>query len=204
MQSTLLKLVYRALDPVVAILHALRITPNMVTAFSLVLSAIAALSLATGHAFLSIGFLIIAGLCDVIDGHLARKTNTSSPAGAFVDSFVDRISDGLILVGIAFLGFESSLSLSVAALLSVLAAFSVSYARARGESLGVSVTAGPMKRPARFILQTVLVFGFAILRLGSEPLAFQFLTGGMWIFLILTFFTAGQRARHAMAALSGN
>ena len=204
MRSVLLTTLYRALDPVVAGLNALGVTPNMITALSLVLSAIAALCLGTDHPFQAILFLILAGSCDVLDGHLARTTDSTSLAGAFFDSFVDRISDGLILVGIAFLGFATQPALAVAALLSILAAFSVSYARARGESLGVDVRSGPMKRPARFVSQTLLVVGFAFIQTHSVTLAFQFLTVGMWLFLILTIFTAGQRARHAMAALRGN
>ena len=197
MKSAALITVYRILNPIVLGLGRVGIRPNMITGFSLLMTVVGALFLGTGHAVYALLFLGIGGLCDVLDGHLARTTNQETKSGAFFDSFVDRISDGAILLGFAMYGTQHSATLVALSALSILAAFAVSYARARGLSLGVDVTAGPMKRPQRFLFLMALV-------VGGFGAGIQALEAGMALFLLLTTVTAFARASLTMRELQSH
>lgn len=198
MKAHTLNIFYRTLDPVVSTLKRLGITPNMVTITSLVLASIGAILLAMGKPMVSLFVLFLAGLCDVVDGHLARATNQQTDAGAFLDSFVDRVSDGVILIGFALVAPTKIVVALV--LLSVVASFCVSYARARGQSLGADVSVGPMKRPARYTFLLLLIIAYAF----ATPLSLgvQTLESGLFIFFVLTSGTALSRVYFTMRQLA--
>jgi CDP-diacylglycerol--glycerol-3-phosphate 3-phosphatidyltransferase len=94
----------------------------------------------------------LAGVCDVLDGRLARARGAASPYGKFVDSTLDRFVETA-----AFLGFAVYFAdrpwgpLVVAAGLG--GSLLVSYAQARGETVGVSGSGGLMQRAERLVLQ---------------------------------------------------
>ena len=94
------------------------------------------------------GFVLVFGAwCDLFDGEIARKTGTQSPAGAFLDSNLDRISEIVLFAGLAAaFPDRSGVVWAVAALSDSLM---VSYARARGEGLGVACPTFGIERPHR-------------------------------------------------------
>ncbi|MCS6769508.1 MAG: CDP-alcohol phosphatidyltransferase family protein [Candidatus Caldarchaeum sp.] len=130
----------RAAVPLVRVFARLRVSPNALTAAGVALTMFSLLfyrlTVVDRFYFLPAGFaLTAAALLDGLDGSLARLTGKESKLGAFVDSMSDRISDALIVVGFMLTGYVDGF-LAVAMLASSML---VSYARARGESLNVSL-----------------------------------------------------------------
>ena len=94
-----MEVVYWLLDPVIDFLAALRITPNMVTLFSLLPAAGAGVAIAFGWFGLASVLAVMATFCDILDGLLARKTGVSSAAGEVIDAAVDRYGEFFLLGG---------------------------------------------------------------------------------------------------------
>jgi CDP-diacylglycerol--glycerol-3-phosphate 3-phosphatidyltransferase len=181
----------RCFLPLLAALRWLKITPNQVTMAGTVLNlAAGALVIAEpDHLYWAGIVFVVAGLMDMLDGALARMSQKVTTFGAFLDSTLDRVSEGVILSAIAYLlavqGREIDVALVVLALLgSVL----VSYTRARAESLGVECKVGLMSRPERVILIAVGLF-------------FDVLPYVIYIMLALTVFTVVQRVVHTYRQL---
>jgi phosphatidylglycerophosphate synthase len=115
----------------------LGLTPNHLTLIGFGVAIVAAVAAAM-QAWLAAGLLVLfGGVFDLFDGALARATNTASRLGAFYDSVFDRWGEGVVYVGVAagaeMAGYVGGAFLAAAAMAS---AFMVSYARAKGESLG--------------------------------------------------------------------
>jgi len=92
----------RILDPVIAGLVSLGVPPILISVLGLVFSFYGAVLVAKGSLFWSGFWLLIAGVCDILDGSVARRGGRSSDFGAFIDSTFDRISElvyfGAILI----------------------------------------------------------------------------------------------------------
>lgn len=194
---------YWLTDPVARALAAAGIRPNHITALSMVVAAGAAYLLATGHFMIGVWVFFVAITCDLIDGLAARSQGAESAAGAFFDSWADRATEGLVLGGLALYGRDTWLvGLSIWALV---ASYLVSYARARGEALGVSCKVGLMQRPERMFLLVVAIFFSPLAALWLEPGAqqpvFHFAQAGVGILALLSTVTAVRRARWIMGAL---
>ena len=172
----------KAVKPLGDGLRRTRMTPDHLTIAGMVIAIGAALAIGAGHLPLGLLLVILAALPDLLDGALAKASNTSSQRGAFFDSVVDRVTDALLFGGVAwFFTNEHSpktalLPLAVSAVSSV-----ISYERAKAESLGLSAKGGIMERAERIILLCLgLLFPVLLLPI-------------MWIMLILTSVTAVQR-----------
>ena len=97
--------------------------------------------------------LLLSGVFDILDGAVARATGHTTQFGAFLDSTIDRASEGLVLLGLLIYFLDNSSSLEVMLVYLALAgSFLVSYVRARAEGLGVECTVGVMTRPERVVL----------------------------------------------------
>lgn len=105
---------------------------------------------AWGLVFTAGWLLLGTGTLDIIDGRVARRTNTGSARGAFLDSVVDRYADSLAYLGLAIF-FRSSWVLWVV-LFAFLGGLMVSYVRARAESLGAQCAVGMLQRPERYVI----------------------------------------------------
>jgi CDP-diacylglycerol--glycerol-3-phosphate 3-phosphatidyltransferase len=127
------------------------VTPNALTYTSLALASAAGLAAGMSHFQLAAGIIITSGICDILDGVVARASGKISRYGALLDSSVDRLSDGLPLLGltVAYAG-ESWLAVVPAA--TMLAGLAVSYVRARSESLGAPLPPLFMRRSERLVL----------------------------------------------------
>lgn len=176
--------VERGLGPLGERLRRAGVSADALTVFGLVVSAGTAVLIATGHLLWAVLGIVVAGLADLLDGAIARGSGQTSPRGAFVDSVADRVSDAVILGGVAWYLAGESAYLPI--LVFAVAAFSmlISYERARAESLGLDARGGLMERAERFVF-----LGFA--------LAFDLLVPVLWVMLVLTALTAVDRFRRA-------
>lgn len=131
---------------------ALGVSPDTITVASAVLSGGAGALLGLGHLAAGGWAYLFAASLDLVDGRVARAQGTSSKAGAFLDSTLDRVAELLVFAGLA-VHFRESAAL-YAALAAAGASVVVSYARARGEALGVGaeVKVGGMQRAERVVL----------------------------------------------------
>jgi CDP-diacylglycerol--glycerol-3-phosphate 3-phosphatidyltransferase len=174
--------VERGLRPVGSGLGKLGVTANQLTATGMVISACAALAIAQGWLIVGVILLTASAIPDLLDGAVAKASGTSSPRGAFFDSVSDRVSDTLVLGGIAwYLASTAGGHAAVLPLAVVGASNLVSYERARAESLGFSARGGLMERAERMILTGVgLMFS-------------RFLMPILWLMLALTVITAIHR-----------
>jgi CDP-diacylglycerol--glycerol-3-phosphate 3-phosphatidyltransferase len=91
-----------AVKPLGAALRKTKLTPDHLTAVGLVVGALSAVAVGSGRLRLGLVLVILAALPDLLDGALAKASNTSSQRGAFFDSTVDRITDAMLLGGIAW------------------------------------------------------------------------------------------------------
>ena len=169
-----------ALDPLIAFLAQLGVTPAGLTFAGLALSAAAGVAFGAGRFGLGTLLLLLAGLCDVLDGGLARATGKSSVAGAFLDSTVDRYSELVVYLGLAV--YYASSWTAAAVLLASAGAAQVSYARARAEGLGEECRVGLFQRPER---TAALLVGGA---LGPEAMRWV-----LWGLAVVTNLTAIHR-----------
>lgn len=126
------------------------IPPNAITTFSVCLSFGAGVAFAAGRFALGGWLYLAAGGLDFLDGRVARATNRASPAGAALDSVLDRYCEASVLIGLAW--YYRDGWVLFACLLALTGSLLVSYVRARGESLGVKMgDVGMMQRAERII-----------------------------------------------------
>jgi CDP-diacylglycerol--glycerol-3-phosphate 3-phosphatidyltransferase len=179
----------RLLDPAVAALASFGISPLLVSLFGVAFSAWGAVVVARGSLLGGGIFLLIAGLCDVLDGDLARRTGKASAFGAFIDSTLDRVSEFVYFGGILLyvVGRASGYSVwePVVILVALMGSILTSYARARAEGIGVECKVGIMERPERV----------ALLALGLIA-GYRFLMAVMILLAAATLLTVVQRVRH--------
>ena len=176
------------IEPLARVLIDLRVHPHVLTFSGLVFSLLAFNFFRNGYLFYGGLMVILAGICDVLDGKLARETQTMSKYGALIDSVVDRYSEVFMYMGLALFFWRKSPLMIVLLILTIAGSFLVSYTRARAESLGFECRIGLMQRQERM---TYLAAG-AIL--GSIPYTRHFfLTLAVWIIAILSNFTVIQR-----------
>lgn len=172
----------RALAPVGASLRRTGVAADHLTAAGLALAVLATVAVASGELALAGVLLVVSSLPDLLDGAVAKASGTASSRGAFFDSVADRISDSLILGGVAWhLASGRHPHLAVLALAVVVVSTLVSYERAKAESLGFTARGGLMERAERVAL---LTFGLVVSAL---------LVPVLWLMLVLTAFTATQR-----------
>ncbi len=175
-----------AVKPLGAALRKTKLTPDHLTVVGLVVGAASAVAVGAGHLHLGLVLVILAALPDLLDGALAKASNSSSQRGAFFDSTVDRITDALLLGGIAYYFATnedprlSVLPFAVSALASV-----ISYQRAKAESLGLQAKGGLMERAERIVALCLGLF--------LEPWVEGALVAILWVMLVLIAVTAVQR-----------
>ena len=179
---------YYFAEPVVQLLARTSITPNALTWFGFLVSVGAAVLIATGHLFAA-GFVVLAaGLFDILDGALARRTNRTTRFGAVLDSTLDRAAEAALLIGILVMyAGEHSIRGVLVAGIAWLGSSLVSYIRARAEALGLECQVGVFTRPERVV---VLVLGLLLSYFDIALLI------ALAVIAVLSFVTAGQRVLH--------
>ena len=124
---------------------------------------------------------------DALDGTMARMLNKKSKWGAFFDSVMDRIADGVVLASISyyFLIQQENL-LFIVSLVALISSEIVSYTKARAEGLGLTCDTGIAERPERVI---IIIFGTFLTGLGLS-MAIQW---SIWILAVVSLITVLQR-----------
>lgn len=172
----------KARQPVGSVIRRTGITADHLTLMGLVLACATAVALATGRLGLGLALLVATAFADLLDGPVAKAAGTAGPRGAFFDSVADRITDSLVLGGLAwYLASEDGAHAAVLPLAVLATSNLISYERAKAESLGYSAKGGLMERAERII---VLCVGLAWSAL---------LIPVLWAMLALTLVTTVQR-----------
>jgi CDP-diacylglycerol--glycerol-3-phosphate 3-phosphatidyltransferase len=172
----------RSVDPAGASLHRVGVTANALTVAGVAGSAAAAFAIGLGHLRLGLVLLIVGAVPDLLDGAVAKASGPTTLRGAFFDSTADRVSDTVVLGGVTWYFVADERGLLIMVPVAVMAvSWLVSYQRAKAESLGFDAKGGVMERAERVI---ALCVGLAFPKL-LEPV--------LWIMLVLTSVTAGQR-----------
>ena len=140
--------------PIVTSLHKLKISPNLLSVFGLILGIIAAVFIALDDLIFAALFLLIGAIADLFDGSLARKFNKETVFGAFLDSVIDRIQELSIFIGATYLLISNeNYEWAILPVLTLGLSFLVSYSRARGEGLGIQTKdSGIVTRPERLLI----------------------------------------------------
>ena len=175
-----------------------RLTPNAISLTGLALHFVAAALLLERYWFLGGIAFIVGSVMDTLDGRYSRMSGKGTPFGAFLDSTIDRVEEGIILTVVGAYFAERGDELAVAAVVvTVLMSLMVSYTRARAEALGVECKTGLATRPVRVvILSAGLVFAK-----GASLGEFELLEPAMYLMAALTTLTTLQRVFHVRKAL---
>jgi CDP-diacylglycerol---glycerol-3-phosphate 3-phosphatidyltransferase len=172
--------VERGLEPVGKGLHKARVNPDALTIIGLAFSVVTAFLIANGRLGLAVFGVILTGVPDILDGTVARHSGKASPRGAFFDSVCDRVSDAVLLGGVAWFLAGESAYLPMLAFAAVSLSMLISYERAKAEGLGFHAKGGLMERAERLVLLAV-------------GLAFDVLVPVLWVMVVLSAITAVHR-----------
>jgi CDP-diacylglycerol---glycerol-3-phosphate 3-phosphatidyltransferase len=177
-----------------------RLTPNAISMVGLLGNLVAA-ALVTQRLFFLAGVAFILGsVMDTLDGRYSRMSGKGTLFGAFLDSTLDRIEEGIVLAAVA--GYFAAQGEDFAAamcVVAVLGSLMVSYTRARAEALGVECKVGLATRPVRVVLLSIgLVFAK-----GAGIGDFELLAPSIYVIAALTIVTVIQRVWHVRNELSG-
>lgn len=172
----------KRLRPIGRNLQRTGIRADHLTAFGIVMAVGAAIAIGAGALRLGLVLLILTAVPDVLDGAVAKASGTASPRGAFFDSVSDRLTDALLLGGVAWYlatGHPGRIAVLPMAVLAL--SMLISYERAKAESLGFEAKGGLMERAERLVV------------LGLGLLFSNLLIGVLWVMAVLTAVTAVQR-----------
>jgi CDP-diacylglycerol--glycerol-3-phosphate 3-phosphatidyltransferase len=180
------------LDPIAIGLAKIRLTPTAVTILGLIVTIVGSFFIAADKYVAGALIAGFGGFLDALDGPLARLQGKASNRGAFVDTMSDRFGEIAVWTGLAFSvrAHETRLMLCLFAL-----AFSLltPYVRAKAESWGAEGRGGWMGRAERMIL--------ALVGIGLSGFDLPTLDATLWILVVLSGFTVGQRIRRTWQQL---
>lgn len=146
-----------AIAPIERVSRALSLTPDFFNWLGLLLGLVAGLLFALGHLGWGGVVILLGGICDVMDGRIARRMGRASSYGAFIDSTLDRFVEVFAFLGLVFFLRHHPLGPLLASA-AITGSLLVSYARARGESQGVLCREGLMQRAERIVLLVFAAF----------------------------------------------
>jgi CDP-diacylglycerol--glycerol-3-phosphate 3-phosphatidyltransferase len=181
-----------------------RLTPNAISLTGFVLNVLAAVLVWQRLFFLAGVAFIVGSVMDLLDGRYSRMSGKGTPFGAFLDSTLDRLEEGIVLTAVAAYFASRGDEVAVAAVVvAVLGSLMVSYTRARAEALGIACTVGIATRAVRVvILSAGLVFAK-----GASLGDFELLAPAVYVLAGLTVITTIQRIlyvrRELNAAVTG-
>lgn len=130
-----------------------RLTPNAISLTGFALCVLAAVLVWQELWVLGGLAFILGSVCDTLDGRYSRMSGKGTPFGAFLDSTLDRIEEGVVLMAVgAHFASQGDERAVAAVVLAVLASLMVSYTRARAEALGVECKVGIADRAVRVVI----------------------------------------------------
>lgn len=175
------QLVYQLVNPAIKFFIKIGVTPNMITTAGLLINVLAAVIFIIGaefgtrqdHRYIAYAgaTILFAGLMDMLDGRLARVSQSASKYGALYDSVLDRYSEMVMFLGICYYLISHNYFLSsLFAFVAMIGSIMVSYTRARAEGLGVNCSVGLMQRPERILIVGVsaILCGMTSYFIGSD------------------------------------
>jgi CDP-diacylglycerol--glycerol-3-phosphate 3-phosphatidyltransferase len=172
------------LAPVIGLLTRLQLSPNQISLAGFALALIATGTLIADYPTTAGIIFLLGSSFDILDGAVARAEKKITPFGAFLDSTLDRVSEGVMLMAIAYcLALEGQATAVAGVVLAMLGGMLTSYTRARAEALDISCSIGWVSRPERVIIM-------------GSGLIFDLLTETVYLLAILSLWTAGQRFFH--------
>jgi CDP-diacylglycerol---glycerol-3-phosphate 3-phosphatidyltransferase len=175
-----------------------RLTPNAISMTGFALNVVAAVLLVEKLFFLAGVAFIVGSIMDTLDGRYSRMSGKGTLFGAFLDSTLDRIEEGVVLTAAAWYFAERGDEVPAAACVAaVVGSLMVSYTRARAEALGVECKVGIATRPVRVVVLSVgLVFAQ-----GASLGDFELLAPSIYVMVGLTAITVFQRVWHVRREL---
>jgi CDP-diacylglycerol--glycerol-3-phosphate 3-phosphatidyltransferase len=176
-----------------------RLTPNAISLTGFVLNVVAAVLVWQRYFFLAGIAFIVGSVCDTLDGRYSRMSGKGTPFGAFLDSTLDRMEEGIVLMAVGAYFAAKHDELAVAAVVAaVLFSLMVSYTRARAEALGVECKVGIASRAVRVV---ILSIGLLFAR-GASLGDFALLEASVYVLAVLAIITTFQRIFHVRKQLS--
>jgi phosphatidylinositol phosphate synthase len=176
-----------------------RLTPNAISMTGLALNVVAAVLVWQRYFFLAGVAFIVGSIMDTLDGRYSRMSGKGTPFGAFLDSTLDRMEEGIVLTAVAAYFADRGDELAVAAVVvAVLGSLMVSYTRARAEALGVECKVGIATRAVR----VVIISAGLVFAKGASLGDFELLAPAVYVLAALTVFTTGQRIFHVRGELN--
>ncbi|MEO8688099.1 MAG: CDP-alcohol phosphatidyltransferase family protein [Solirubrobacteraceae bacterium] len=176
-----------------------RLTPNAISLTGFALCVVAAVLVWQDEYFLGGLAFVIGSVCDMLDGRYSRMSGKGTPFGAFLDSTLDRIEEGVVLTAVAYQFSDRGDNLAVSAVVvAVLASLMVSYTRARAEALGVECKVGIADRAVR----VVILSAGLILAKGAGVVDVELLEPAVYVLAGLSVITVVQRIWHVRGELT--
>jgi CDP-diacylglycerol---glycerol-3-phosphate 3-phosphatidyltransferase len=175
-----------------------RLTPNAISLTGFTLN-LAAAGLLVGRMFFLAGVAFIVGsVMDTLDGRYSRMSGKGTSFGAFLDSTLDRLEEGIVLTAVAaYFASRHDQPAVAAVVVAVLFSLMVSYTRARAEALGVACKVGLATRPVRVV---ILAVGLVFAR-GASLGHFELLAPAVYVLAALAVLTTIQRILHVRRGL---
>jgi CDP-diacylglycerol--glycerol-3-phosphate 3-phosphatidyltransferase len=167
-----------------------RLTPNAISLTGFLLNIAAAVLVVERLFFLAGIAFIVGSVMDTLDGRYSRMSGKGTPFGAFLDSTLDRLEEGVVLTAVgAYFAARHNSAAAAATVAAVLFSLMVSYTRARAEALGVACKVGLATRPVRVV---ILAAGLVFAR-GASIGHFQLLAPAVYVLAALSLLTTVQR-----------
>jgi CDP-diacylglycerol--glycerol-3-phosphate 3-phosphatidyltransferase len=167
-----------------------RLTPNAISLSGFLLNLVAAALVVEKLFFLAGVAFIVGSVMDTLDGRYSRMSGKGTPFGAFLDSTLDRLEEGIVLTAVgAYFASQGDSAAVAATVAAVLFSLMVSYTRARAEALGVACKVGLATRPVRVV---ILSAGLVFAR-GASLGHFELLAPAVYVLAGLSVLTTIQR-----------
>jgi len=191
------------IDPLAKFFVKIKMGPNAISMVGFLLAVTAGFLFAKGLFGYAGWAMIFGATFDIFDGRVARLSGRESRSGAYFDSVLDRFSEGVCFLGLAYYFRSSWVLFFVVA--GLIGSMMVSYTKARAESVGVECNVGAMQRPERIVYLGVAsiftpIANLMLLAWWSNPIP-VLVIGATVIIAIATNATAIHRMIHAMNAL---
>jgi phosphatidylglycerophosphate synthase len=186
--------------PVERALIAARVSPDFFNYLGAALGLLAGIAYARQAPAVAGWCVLLGGLADIFDGRIARARGVASPYGEFLDSMLDRFAETFAFAGLA-LYFRGWPTAACAAALALGASMLVSYARAKGDAVGVACRGGVMQRAERLVLLAVASLADAPVTEAMHWRSGAVLMGAVVLIAIGALGTAAYRTAYIARAL---
>ncbi len=176
-----------------------RLTPNAISLTGFALNVVAAVLVWQRYFFIGGIAFVVGSVCDTLDGRYSRMSGKGTPFGAFLDSTLDRVEEGVVLIAVgAYFAARHDEFAAAATVLAVLASLMVSYTRARAEALGVECKVGIGSRAVRVVILSIGLLFAKGASLGN----FELLAPAVYVLAVMGVVTTLQRIFHVRAAMT--